>query len=77
MREDRFLESLSRIVGDYDLLSTSTGRDQRTDSRQLIRHRIFDDDEFAAMPKGRGVVIALRRSADPDSHPALDDRPAR
>ena len=60
VREDRFLESLSKIVGDYDQLSTSTssGRGQRTTSRQLVRRRILDVDELAAMPKGRAVVLA-------------------
>ena len=60
VREDRFLESLSKIVGDYDQLSTSTstGRGQRTTSRQLVRRRILDVDELAAMPKGRAVVVA-------------------
>ena len=60
VREDRFLESLSKIIGDYDDLqtSTSTGRGQRTTSRQLVRRRILDVDELAAMPKGRAVVLA-------------------
>jgi len=60
VREERFLESLSKIVGDYDELSTSTssGRGQRTTSRQLVRRRILDVDELAAMPKGRAVVLA-------------------
>ena len=60
VREERFLESLSRIVGDYDRLSTSTstGRGQRTTSRQLVRNRILDVDELAALPKGRAIVLA-------------------
>lgn len=60
VREERFLESLSKIVGDYDRLSTSTstGRGQRTTSRQLVRNRILDVDELAALPKGRAVVLA-------------------
>ena len=51
---------MSKIVGDYDELSTSTssGRGQRTTSRQLVRRRILDVDELAAMPKGRAVVLA-------------------
>lgn len=60
VREERFLESISKIVGDYDRVSTSTssGRGQRTVSRQLVRHRILDVDELAALPKGRAVVLA-------------------
>ena len=60
VREERFLESLSKIVGDYDRVSTSTstGRGQRTTSRQLVRNRILDVDELAALPKGRAVVLA-------------------
>lgn len=60
VREERFLESLSKIVGNYDRVSssTSTGRGQRTVSRQLVRHRILDVDELAALPKGRAIVLA-------------------
>ena len=60
VREERFLESLSRIVGDYDRVSTSTssGRGQRSVSRQLVRHRILEVDELAALPKGRAIVLA-------------------
>lgn len=58
--EAAFLEDLSRIVGDYDRLSssTSTGRGQRTVSQQLHRERILDVADLAAMPKGRAVVLA-------------------
>lgn len=60
VREERFLESLSRIIGDYERVSTSTstGRGHRTVSRQLVRHRTFDVDELAALPKGRAIVLA-------------------
>ncbi|MET3976571.1 hypothetical protein [Cellulosimicrobium sp. 4261] len=53
-----FLEDLSRMVGDYDRLSssTSTGRGQRTVSQQLHRERILDVADVAALPKGRAVV---------------------
>ncbi len=58
--ETAFLEDLSRIVGDYDRLSSSTsyGRGQRTVSQQLQRERILDVADLAAMPKGRAIVIA-------------------
>lgn len=58
--EANFLEDLSRIVGDYDRLSssTSTGKGHRTVSQQLQRERILDVADLAALPKGRAVVIA-------------------
>ena len=58
--EAAFLEDLSRIVGDYDRLSSSTsyGRGHRTVSQQLHRERILDVAELAAMPKGRALVLA-------------------
>ena len=58
--EAGFLEDLSRMVGDYDRLSSSTsyGRGQRTVSQQLHRERILDVADLAAMPKGRAVVLA-------------------
>lgn len=58
--EGAFLEDLSRLVGDYDRLSSSTsyGRGQRTVSQQLHRERILDVADLAAMPKGRAVVFA-------------------
>ena len=60
VREKPFLQSLSDLIGDYDRVSTSTstGRGQRTTSRQLVRNRILDVDELAALPKGRAVVLA-------------------
>lgn len=58
--EASFLEDLSRTIGDYDRLSSSTsyGRGQRTVSQQLQRERILDVADLAAMPKGRAVVLA-------------------
>lgn len=58
--EAAFLEDLSRIIGDYDRLSSSTsyGRGQRTVSQQLHRERILDVADLAALPKGRAVVLA-------------------
>jgi len=58
--EAAFLDDLSRIIGDYDRLSSSTsyGRGQRTVSQQLHRERIMDVADLAAMPKGRAVVLA-------------------
>lgn len=58
--EVAFLEDLSRMVGDYDRLSSSTsvGRGHRSVSRQLHRERILEVADLAAMPKGRALVIA-------------------
>ena len=58
--EASFLEDLSRMVGDYDRLSSSTsyGRGHRTVSQQLHRERILDVADLAALPKGRAVVLA-------------------
>lgn len=61
VREERFLESMSKIVGYQDQLtsSTSTGRGHQTVSRQLVRRRILEVDELAALPKGRAIVLAF------------------
>ncbi len=58
--EAAFLEDVSRLVGDYDRLSTSVSdaRGQRTVSKQLHRERILDVADLAAMPKGRALVLA-------------------
>ena len=58
--EATFLEDLSRMIGDYDRLSSSTsyGRGQRTVSQQLHRERILDVADLAALPKGRAVILA-------------------
>lgn len=58
--EAQFLEDLSRIVGDYDRLSSSASvtKGQRTVSQQLQRERILDISDLAAMPKGRALVLA-------------------
>ena len=58
--EAHFLEDLSRMIGDYDRLSSSTssGRGHRTVSQQLHRERILDVADLAALPKGRAVVLA-------------------
>lgn len=60
VREERFLEALSKLIGDYDHLaaSVSTGRKQHSVSKQLVRHRILDVHDLMAMPKGRAVVLA-------------------
>lgn len=58
--EDDFLESLSKMIGDYDRMATSTSysRGQRTVSQQLHRERILDVEALGALPKGRAVVLS-------------------
>lgn len=58
--EATFLEDLSRIIGDFDRIqsSTSSGKGHRSVSQQLHRERILDVADLAAMPKGRAVVLA-------------------
>jgi len=58
--EAAFLEDLTRIIGDFDRLSSSTshGKGHRTVSQQLHRERILDVADLAALPKGRAVVMA-------------------
>ena len=58
--EDKFLDQLSNLVGDYDKAtrSSSHSRGHRTISHQLHRERIMTVADLAALPKGRAVVIA-------------------
>lgn len=55
-----FLENLSRLLGSYErvVTSSSSGRGQRTTSRQLQRERILEVDDLAALPKGRAIVLS-------------------
>ena len=58
--EDAFLESVSKLIGDYDrqASSVSSGRGGRSVNQQLHRERILDVADLAAMPKGRAVVLS-------------------
>lgn len=65
--EASFLEDLSRMIGDYDRLLSSTSRtlpstsdshNQKSVSQQVQRERILDVSDLAALPKGRAVVFA-------------------
>jgi len=58
--ETTFLEDLSKLIGDYDRVTTSLsrGRNQRSVSRQLQRERILDVAALGALPKGRAIVLA-------------------
>ena len=58
--EETFLESLSKLIGDYDrqASSVSSGRGGRSVNQQLHRERILDVADLSAMPKGRAVVLS-------------------
>lgn len=58
--EEAFLESMSKLIGDYDRMtsSVSSGRGGRSVSRQLTRERILDVADLGAMPKGRAVAFS-------------------
>lgn len=56
----KFLDDLSRIIGDYDAphTSRSTGRGQADSfSYSTQRERIMEVSDLAAMPKGRAIVL--------------------
>lgn len=59
VKEKRFLEDLSSLVGNYDkeTSSVSTGKGQRNVSRQLTKELILEVSDLVAMPKGRAVVL--------------------
>jgi type IV secretory pathway TraG/TraD family ATPase VirD4 len=59
--EVEFLEELSKLIGDFDLLSrqeTHGLRQGRSTSRSVRRERILDVADLAALPQGRIVVMA-------------------
>ncbi len=60
--EVEFLEQLSRLIGDFDLQSTSISYSQgpnggRSTSRSVRRERILDVADLSALPKGRVIVL--------------------
>jgi len=60
--EVEFLEQLSRLIGDFDLqtssISHSHGRSGgRSTSRSVRRERILDIADLSALPKGRVIVL--------------------
>lgn len=58
--EDKFLDQLSQLVGDYDKATrtSSHGRGHRSVSHQLTRERILTVADLAALPKSRALVLA-------------------
>lgn len=58
--ETEFLEQLSKLVGDYELPTTSTtrGSGTRTTQQSTRRDRIFDVADLAALDRGRFLVLS-------------------
>ncbi|WP_270909024.1 type IV secretory system conjugative DNA transfer family protein [Leucobacter sp. UCMA 4100] len=58
--ERAFLEDLSFMVGEHDVLkgSVSTGAAHRSVSHHIQRERTLEVADLAAMPKGRALVLA-------------------
>jgi type IV secretory pathway TraG/TraD family ATPase VirD4 len=59
--EVEFLEEISKLIGDYDLLSrqaTHGMRQGRSTSRSVRRERILDVADLGSLPPGRVVVFA-------------------
>jgi type IV secretory pathway TraG/TraD family ATPase VirD4 len=54
-----FLERLSKLIGDYDILSSSVTytKGERGISKQTQRHHIMEVSDLASMPPGRAVVF--------------------
>ncbi|HEY4570048.1 MAG TPA: TraM recognition domain-containing protein [Kribbella sp.] len=57
--DSNFLERLSKLIGDYDIVSSSVSYNEgkRGTSRQTQRHNILEISDLAAMPPGRAVVF--------------------
>jgi type IV secretory pathway TraG/TraD family ATPase VirD4 len=57
--DSNFLERLSKLIGDYDIVSSSVSYNEgkRGTSRQTQRHNILEVSDLAAMPPGRAVVF--------------------
>jgi type IV secretory pathway TraG/TraD family ATPase VirD4 len=58
--ESDFLEDLSRLIGDFDLTTTSVtyGAGGRSTNRSTRRERTLDIADLAALPRGRAIVLA-------------------
>jgi type IV secretory pathway TraG/TraD family ATPase VirD4 len=54
-----FLERLSKLIGDYDIVSNSVTytKGERGISKQTQRHHIMEVSDLASMPPGRAVVF--------------------
>lgn len=67
VKEEDFLEKLSKLIGTYDKVTRSVStraggsslfNSGAQTSQQLSRERILDVDDLAALPKGRAVVLS-------------------
>ncbi|GGO94038.1 hypothetical protein GCM10011584_34130 [Nocardioides phosphati] len=66
VKEEGFLEQLSKLIGKYDLIARSTSTKANagmfgsgvSTSRSLQRERILDVDDLQALPKGRAIVLS-------------------
>jgi type IV secretory pathway TraG/TraD family ATPase VirD4 len=58
--EARFLEDVSRLVGDMDEPHTTVGQSRggRSTTRSVRRRRVLDVSDLAALPQGRAVVLS-------------------
>jgi type IV secretory pathway TraG/TraD family ATPase VirD4 len=54
-----FLERLSKLIGDYDIMSKSVSynKGERGTSKQTQRHHIMEVSDLASMPPGRAIVF--------------------
>jgi type IV secretory pathway TraG/TraD family ATPase VirD4 len=54
-----FLERLSKLIGDYDILSKSVSytKGERGTSKQTQRHHIMEVSDLASMPPGRAILF--------------------
>jgi type IV secretory pathway TraG/TraD family ATPase VirD4 len=54
-----FLERLSKLIGDYDITSSSVSynKGERGTSRQTQRHHIMEVSDLASLPPGRAVIF--------------------
>ena len=57
--DTKFLEGISRLTGEHDVLvrSSTTTRDGRSVSVQPQRRRILEVSDLAALPRGRMVIV--------------------
>lgn len=58
--ETEFLESMSKVIGDYHYkqFSASSGRSGNSISESVAKDRILDVSDLASLPRGRAVVFA-------------------
>ncbi|WP_020109775.1 type IV secretory system conjugative DNA transfer family protein [Nocardia sp. 348MFTsu5.1] len=65
VKEDDFLELLSKLVGDYDrdIATVSRSRGSDSVSRHVARERIFTVSDLQAWPRGRALVFSAGNPA--------------